>query len=77
MKEEELLKAARQRAKDEFNNLPFETRKKLANGYERLLEINLILSKGDILNMEFLINRKRELESWLLDWYREIDKSEK
>ena len=72
----ELLKKAKQRARDEFNNLPFEIRKKLANGYDRLLEITALIQTGDRLNMAYLKNRKAELESWLLEWYGEIDKPE-
>lgn len=72
----ELLKEAKQRARDEFNNLPFEIRKKLANGYDRLIEITALIQEGDRLNMAYLKKRKSELESWLLEWYGEIDKPE-
>lgn len=68
---DELVKMAVKAATDAFNAQPFEIRKKLANGYDRLHEINLLLSKGDSLNMRFIKERKRNLEEWLLDWYKE------
>jgi hypothetical protein len=66
-----LVDLAKNAATDAFNAQPFEIRKKLANGYDRLHEINLLLSKGDSLNMQFIKERKRNLEEWLLDWYKE------
>ena len=66
-----LVDLAKKAATDAFNAQPFEIRKKLANGYDRLHEINLLLSKGDSLNMQFIKERKRNLEEWLLDWYKE------
>ena len=65
------VKQAKEAARNTFNSLPFETRKKLANGYERLLEVELLLSKGDSLSMGTIKKRKRELEQWLLEWYNE------
>lgn len=65
------VKQAKEAARNTFNSLPFETRKKLANGYERLLEVELLLSKGDSLSMATIKKRKRELEQWLLEWYNE------
>ena len=62
---------AKEAALNTFNSLPFETRKKLANGYDRLLEIELLLGKGDNLSMATIKKRKRELEQWLLEWYNE------
>ena len=68
---EETLRAAGKLASDFFNALPFETRKKLANGYERLLEVKLLLGQGDRLSLATIKKRKQELEQWLLNWYRE------
>lgn len=68
---EETLRAAGNLAKDLFNALPFETRKKLANGYDRLLEVRLLLGKGDKLSLATIKQRKQELEQWLLEWYKE------
>ena len=65
------VKQAKEAARNTFNSLPFETRKKLANGYDRLLEVELLLSKGDNLSMGTIKKRKRELEQWLLEWYNE------
>ena len=65
------VKQAKEAARNTFNSLPFETRKKLANGYDRLLEVELLLSKGDNLSMATIKKRKRELEQWLLEWYNE------
>lgn len=62
---------AKEAARNTFNSLPLEERKKLANGYERLSEIELLLSKGDNLSMATIKKRKRELEKWLLEWYNE------
>ena len=62
---------AKETARNTFNSLPFETRKKLANGFERLSEVELLLSKGDNLSMATIKKRKRELEQWLLEWYKE------
>ena len=65
------VRQAKEAARNTFNSLPFETRKKLANGYDRLLEVELLLSKGDNLSMATIKKRKRELEQWLLEWYNE------
>lgn len=65
------VRQAKEAALNTFNSLPFETRKKLANGYDRLLEVELLLSKGDNLSMATIKKRKRELEQWLLEWYNE------
>ena len=62
---------AKEAARNAFNSLPFETRKKLANGYERLSEVELLLSRGDNLSMATIKKRKRDLEQWLLEWYKE------
>ena len=70
----EILQKARELAREEFNSLPFEIRKKLANGYDRLLELDLLLSSGDSLCMLTLKDRKREVEDWLLEWYRVQEK---
>lgn len=74
--EKELALLARQKATETFNALPFETRKNLANGYERLLEIELLLSKGDNLSIAFVKKRRHELEQWLLEWYKEQTKEQ-
>lgn len=58
MKQEEKLVLAKKKATEAFNSLPFETRKSLANGYERLLEIELLLSRGDNLNVAFIKKKK-------------------
>lgn len=63
------VRQAKDAAQNTFNSLPFETRKKLANGYERLLEVELLLSKGDNLSIATIKKRKRELEQWILEWY--------
>ena len=65
------VQKAREMATNTFNSLPYETRSKLANGYERLLEVELLLSKGDKLSLATIKKRKRELEQWLLEWYKE------
>ena len=65
------IKQAKEAAQNTFNSMPFEVRKKLANGYERLLEVELLLSKGDKLSLADIKERKRELEQWLLEWYKE------
>ena len=62
---------AKEAARNAFSSMPFDVRKKLANGYERLLEVELLLSKGDNLSMATIKKRKRELEQWLLEWYNE------
>ncbi len=67
----ELLLQAKRLATESFNSLPFETRKQLANGYDRLHEIELLLSKGDRLCLAYIKERKRELEKWLIEWYKE------
>ena len=67
----ELIIKAKKAATDAFNNLPFETRKKLANPLDRLLEIYLILDKGDRLSLAYIKERKKNLESWLIEWYKE------
>jgi hypothetical protein len=65
------VRQAKEAARNTFNSLPLEERKKLANGYERLSEVELLLSKGDNLSMAYIKKRKRELEKWLLEWYNE------
>lgn len=70
----ELVLLAKQKAAETFNSLPFETRKNLANGYDRLLEIELLLSKGDNLSIAFVKKRRYELEQCLLEWYKEQTK---
>lgn len=73
MNEEEkaVVQKAKEMAKNTFNSLPYETRSKLANGYERLLEVELLLSNGDRLSIADIKRRKRALEQWLLEWYKE------
>lgn len=66
-----IIMQAKEAARNTFNSLPLEERKKLANGYERLSEIELLLSKGDNLSMATIKKRKRELENGLLEWYNE------
>ena len=66
-----IIKQAKEAAQNTFNSLPFDTRKKLANGYERLLEVEMLLSKGDNLSMATIKKRKKELEQWILEWYNE------
>ena len=65
------VRKAKETAQNTFNSMPFELRKKLANGYDRLLEVELLLSKGNNLSMAIIKKRKRELEQWLLEWYNE------
>ena len=65
------VRQAKEAAQNTFNSLPFEVRKKLANGYDRLLEVELLLGKGDNLSMATIKKRKRELEQWILEWYNE------
>ena len=69
--DKDAVRQAKEAAQNTFNSLPFETRKKLANGYDRLLEVELLLGKGDNLSMATIKKRKRELEQWLLEWYNE------
>ena len=65
------LKMAKEKAINAFNSLPYETRSVLANGYERLIEVELLLSKGDNLSIAYIKKRKQELEQWLLEWYND------
>lgn len=65
------VRQAKEAARNTFNSLPLEERKKLANGYERLSEVELLLNKGDNLSMATIKKRKRELENGLLEWYNE------
>lgn len=67
----ELLLQAKRLATESFNSLSLETRKKLANGHDRLLEVELLLGKGDNLSIAYIKKRKQELEEWLLKWYKE------
>lgn len=69
--DENTIIQAKEAARNTFNSLPLEERKKLANGYERLSEVELLLSKGDSLSVATIKKRKRELEQWLLEWYNE------
>ncbi len=57
------VRQAKEAALNTINSLPFETRKKLANGYERLLEIELLLGKGDNLSIATIKKRKRNLNN--------------
>lgn len=68
---EEDITKAKNLATDMFNELPYETRKKLANPAESLWEIDMLLHKGDSLCMADIKKRKKELEEWLMDWYEE------
>lgn len=72
----ELVLLAKKKATETFNSLPFETRKNLANGYERLLEIELLLSKGDDISIAIIKKRRYELEQLLLKWYEEQTKEQ-
>ena len=65
------VRQAKEAAQNTFNSMPFEVRKKLANGYDRLLEVELLLSKGDNLSIATIKKRKQELEQWILEWYNE------
>lgn len=65
------VRQAKEAAQNTFNSMPFEVRKKLANGFERLSEVELLLSKGDNLSMATIKKRKSELEQWILEWYNE------
>lgn len=67
---EEISKAKRL-ATNMFNELPFETRQKLVHPADRLTEIEILLSKGDSLCLAHIKKRKKELEEWLMDWYKE------
>ena len=67
----EALAKAKQLYTTNFNNLEFGQRKMLASPSDRLLEINMAISKGDQLNMAYLKKRRKELEDWLLEWYQE------
>lgn len=69
--DKDAVRQAKETARNTFNSMPFELRKKLANGYDRLSEVELLLSKGDNLSMATIKKRKRELEQWLLKWYKE------
>ena len=68
---QEDITKAKNLATDMFNALPFETRKKLANPMDRLWEIDNLLYKGDSLCLAHIKKRKKELEGWLMDWYKE------
>ena len=66
---DEKLLLAKEKATEVFNALPIEIRSQLANGYERLLEIDSLLDFGDTLSMRKIKERKKLLEDWLLEWY--------
>lgn len=55
------VQKAMEMATNTFNSLPYETRSKLANGYERLLEVELLLSKGDKLLTHILIKSNKNI----------------
>ena len=67
----ETISKAKELARQNFNQLPFEKRKKLANPFDRLIEIEALLQKGENLSMATIRNRKKVLEDWLIEWYRE------
>lgn len=67
----EEISKAKELATDMFNELPFETRKKLANPMDKLIEIEILLNNGDSLCLAYIKKRKKELEEWLMDWYKE------
>jgi len=69
--DKDAIRQAKEAAQNTFNSMPYDVRKKLANGYERLLEVEMLLSKGDNLSMATIKKRKKELEQWLLEWYNE------
>lgn len=71
MTRDEKISLAKEKATEIFNALPIEIRRQLANGYERLQEINLVLNFGDSLSMRKIKERKKQLEEWLLEWYNE------
>ena len=71
---DKIVSLAREKARNVFNSLPYETRKSLANGSERLTEINLLLSKGDNLSLAYIKARKSQLEKWLIGWYKEQER---
>jgi hypothetical protein len=68
------LKEANELARTIFNSMPYEQRKRLGAPDDRLREINALIEKGDYLSMAHLKKRKKELEDWLIDWYKEICK---
>ena len=55
--DKDAVRQAKETALNTFNLLPFETRKKVANGYDRLLEVELLLGKGD--NIKLLVIFKK------------------
>ena len=57
-----------------FNSLPLNVRKKLANPSGRLAEINYLLGKGDNLCLATLKQRKKQLDDWMIEWYKEQKK---
>lgn len=69
-----MLKEANELARTIFNSMPYEQRKRLGAPDDRLREINALIEKGDYLSMAHLKKRKKELEDWLIDWYKEICK---
>ena len=69
-----MLKEANELARTLFNSMPYEQRKRLGAPDDRLREINALIEKGDYLSMAHLKKRKKELEDWLIDWYKEICK---
>lgn len=71
MNRNEKISLAKEKATEVFNALPIEIRSQLANGYERLLEIDLLLNFGDSLSMRKIKERKKQLENWLLEWYND------
>lgn len=73
MTRNEKISLAKEKATEVFNALPFEIRSQLANGYERLQEIDLLLNFGDSLSMRIIKERKKQLEEWLLEWYNETE----
>ena len=68
------LEEAMELARTIFNSMPYEQRKRLGAPDDRLREINALIEKGDYLSMAHLKKRKKELEDWLIDWYKEICK---
>lgn len=70
----ELLSCAQSESSFLFNSLPLNVRKKLANPSGRLAEINYLLGKGDNLCLATLKQRKKQLDDWMIEWYKEQKK---
>lgn len=64
------LSRAYECARDTFNSLPLETRKKSSSPIDRISENEIAIKIAEKYLME-LKKRRTELNDWLIEWYRE------